>query len=57
LNINESATANTVTTAMSAEVDSYLTCTSTDTPSLTAFPRLATAFHKNNAALPSSAAV
>ena len=30
---------------------------STDTTSLTAFPRLVTAFHKYNASLPSSAAV
>ena len=34
--VTESATVDTVTTAVSAAVDSYLTCTSTDTPSLTA---------------------
>jgi len=41
---------------LTAEVDNYLICQSTDTSLLTAFPRIAAAFRKY-AAFPSSAAV
>ena len=55
--MNESCSHSTVLDAVTAEVDNFLACNSTDTTSLTAFPRVATAFRKYNAALPSSAAV
>jgi len=55
--MNVSAANNTVPTLLTAEVDNYLICQSTDTASLTAFPRITAAFRKYNAALPSSAVV
>jgi len=55
--MNVSAANNTTPTLLTAEVDNYLTCQSADTASLTAFPRIAAAFRKYNAAMPSSAAV
>jgi len=56
--MNVSAANNTAPTLLTAEVDKfYLTCQSTDTALLTAFPRIAAVFRKYNAAMPSSAAV
>ena len=42
--MNESSSHSTHSDAVTAEVDNYLACNSTDTTSLTAFPRVAVAF-------------
>jgi len=52
-----SAADNSVSTRITAVVDSYLASHSTDTASLIAFPHIAVAFRKYNAAPASSAAV
>jgi len=56
--MNESSSHSTVSNAITAEVyNNYLACNSSETTLLAAFPRLAAAFRKHNAALPSSAAL
>jgi len=55
--MSQTAADNSVSTRITAEVDSYLASHSTDTASLTAFPHIAAAFRKYSAAPSSSAAV
>jgi len=55
--MSQTAADNTASTILTAEVDTYLASNSTDTASLAAFPHIAAAFRKYNAAPPSSAAV
>ena len=55
--MSQTAADNTASTILTAEVDTYLAPNSTDTASLAAFPHIAAAIRKYNAAPPSSAAV
>lgn len=55
--MSHTAAENSASTMLTTEVDSYLASHSTDTASLIAFPHIAAAFRKYNAAPPSSAAV
>jgi len=55
--MSHTAAANSASSMLTAEVDSYLASHLTDTASLLAFPHIAVAFRKYNAAPPSSTAV